>query len=249
MGPYYTTHWAESIRPWVQFIRRGKQHDAAANEDSVRSVPDSLVGLPEQLDPDRTAAYRHPEASWRRMLTCVPPPAELQVRYQSSSALRGAGTIHRLCFDIANNGQTSSAEDNSRREEREPRWLTFGLLYDIFEAAWFRSQPSGICAWQFDWTFQDIRPRMQDFAARGLVSPTVEEIKNSYRYGEREALRNCLRDTPIGGTGRVLILTRDCPKAYQGSAYCNKRFRAAFELQRLDGNAIKWDEVIPYNLE
>jgi hypothetical protein len=38
-------------------------------------------------------------------------------------------------------------------------------------------------------------------------------------------------------------------KKEQKSADGRKRFRADLELQRLDENAIDWDEVIPYEIE
>ncbi|KAF1819041.1 uncharacterized protein K489DRAFT_298899, partial [Dissoconium aciculare CBS 342.82] len=181
MGPYFTTHWAESIHPWARFSPKNDHLD-----------------VPEHLDTDRTAAYRQPEASWRRMLPCIPPPVELQARYQTNSWPR-AGTVRRLGFDI---------EDDSRRDECERRWLTFGLVYDVFEAAWFRSQPSAVSRWQFDWTFHDHRPQMQVLSFDDTYShaATVEEMHNSEMYGDREELRDCLPDTPIGGTGRVLIM-------------------------------------------
>jgi hypothetical protein len=284
MGPYFTTHWAESIHPWARFspkndhldgdcsfsrifypspseasaldelfLHRSSFHDSPSDnspfndlpsddaEDPIVSVSDPLVGVPEHLDTDRTAAYRQPEASWRRMLPCIPPPVELQARYQTNSWPR-AGTVRRLRFDI---------EDDSRRDECERRWVTFGLVYDVFEAAWFRSKPSAVSRWQFDWTFHDHRPQMQVLSFDDTYShaATVEEMHNSEMYGDREELRDCLPDTPIGGTGRVLIMFSKYSKKEQKSADGRKRFRADLELQRLDENAIDWDEVIPYEIE
>jgi hypothetical protein len=75
MGPYYTTHWAKSIRPWGQFIRGEFQEECSLpltslddesfreDEDPIVSLPESIVSIPEHLDPYLTAAYRQPEAS------------------------------------------------------------------------------------------------------------------------------------------------------------------------------------------
>jgi hypothetical protein len=176
------------------------------------------------------------------MLPCIPPPVELQVQHQTRTWLPRAGTLRCLRFDNSDDPHATSSGDDTRR-----CWLTFGLVYDIFEAAWFRSQPSAVTSWQFDWTFQDIRPRMRDpAAARPLEMPTQEELENSHLYGDREAMRDYLPDTPIGGTSRVLILFRKFSEDEQDSADSVKRFRADLELQRLDGNAFEWDEVIPY---
>jgi hypothetical protein len=60
-------------------------------------------------------------------------------------------------------------------------------------------------------------------------------------------MRDYLPDIPIGGTGRVLLLFRKGSEDDQLLADSVKRFRADLELQRPDGNAIEWDEVIDYS--
>jgi hypothetical protein len=174
------------------------------------------------------------------MLPCIPPPVELQVRYQTRTWLPRAGTLRRFRFDISDDPHAASSGDNTRR-----RWLTFGLVYDIFEAAWFRNQSSAVSSWQFDWTFQDIRPRMPDPATRRpLEPPTMEERIISHLYRDREAMQGHLPDTPIGDTGRLLFLFRKFSGKEQDSADSVKRFRADLELQRLDPT--ERDEVISY---
>jgi hypothetical protein len=250
MGPYYTTHRAESVRPWAQFVLDDDpSSDDAANEDPFLSVPDSLIGVPEHLD--RTAAFRRPEASWRRMLSCLPPPAELQVQYGTSSLRPRAGTVRRLRFDNLDDRHASSPEDGSRRDECERRWLTFGLVYDIFEAAWFRDQPLSVGRWQFDWTFQDLPPRTSDDVPDDdeiFLMPSARDPRNRLMYGERYSLRNCFPNIPIGGPGRVLILLTGYAND-QDLRVSQKRFRADFELQPLAGNAIELDEVMSYEIQ
>jgi hypothetical protein len=60
-------------------------------------------------------------------------------------------------------------------------------------------------------------------------------------------MRDYLPDIPIGGAGRVLLLFRKGSEDDQLLADSVKRFRADLELQRLDGNAIEWAEVIDYS--
>jgi hypothetical protein len=70
------THWASIDQPLF---------DNAKDPNALTPKPlIGLVGDSEHLDTDRTAAYRQPEASWRRMLPCIPPPVRLQVQYQTN---------------------------------------------------------------------------------------------------------------------------------------------------------------------
>jgi hypothetical protein len=63
MGPYYTTHWAESIRPWAQFVRDGSQEEcsqpsALSDDESSRSIRFQLHRYPCLLLASRSTSTR-----------------------------------------------------------------------------------------------------------------------------------------------------------------------------------------------
>ncbi|KAF2721442.1 hypothetical protein K431DRAFT_268505 [Polychaeton citri CBS 116435] len=142
MGAGYGTHWAESIRPWGGDIHLSIGPKLAA------------IGVTESpsLDPRRTAAYKRPEASWRHMIPCMPAPVELQVNHHETPLHPRGDTLRCLQFSNDSTNMRYATLGGS-----EKSWLTFGLLYDIVEAAWLHGDPMPTHAVQFDCTFQDNR--------------------------------------------------------------------------------------------
>jgi hypothetical protein len=98
---------------------------------------------------ERLARYMHPEASWRKMIPSRPAPTELQVQIRRN----GRREIAWLHFD---NTDHSQAEATARGASRSKlRWLTFGLVYDLMEGAWFQGSPGYVhelrCSyWEID---------------------------------------------------------------------------------------------------
>lgn len=102
--------------------------------------------------------FRYPEASWRRMLPWNdPPPTQLQVHIQEKTR----GTIALL---------------NSDNQET---WLTFGLIWDIVENAWFHGNP-----YRIYWVLLDGPGKERAWEARGPLPPDAkvsEDVRQSTR--------------------------------------------------------------------
>jgi F-box-like len=98
---------------------------------------------PKLKDIQRMAAYARAEASWRRMIPFRPLPDELQVRTVTSDrSPRRLSNGTLKCLKFSNETSGNSALPYS--------WLTFGILYDIVEEAWFRGSPFTVGSVQFD---------------------------------------------------------------------------------------------------
>lgn len=74
LGPWFDSHWAESLRSPPPSAEATS--DSAAAPFAVRLSRNARYP---ELDQQRSAAYRRPSASWRRMISCRPAPRELQV--------------------------------------------------------------------------------------------------------------------------------------------------------------------------
>ncbi|KAF2721129.1 hypothetical protein K431DRAFT_285170 [Polychaeton citri CBS 116435] len=232
IGPWYTTHWAESIPPWPMRVR-------SCLWPRSSSAPFKIP----KLDPRRAAVYKHPEASWRRMIPCRPAPIELQCNYiyhRPPSAAKG--TLRCLRFSNQDSLRDEIFQGNNSEVLKRP-WLTFGLLYDIVEAGWFRGQPAPIDNLQFDYTFHDDRlPEIRRQHAQ-IVFPQHQGIKKKYprEYQLREELRDRLPQKDIGGRGHVLINLI----GYNWRTR-NKQYRIELELGNTTMERIYWDEEIEY---
>ena len=73
LAPWYTTHCAESVRPWP----RNPPGDRRCTLGTTLASPTALPT--KQLDPIGHATYARQEASWRRMIPCFPAPTKLQM--------------------------------------------------------------------------------------------------------------------------------------------------------------------------
>jgi hypothetical protein len=179
----------------------------------------------------------------------MPPPIELQVSFEYRTIARARFYTLR-CLRFSNEIQpdkgASTLQDSADGDWRQP-WLTFGLLYDIVEAAWFQSIPVPASDARFDYSFQETRPYIwKPSLFPGQSSrPTLEEKKTILRYGRRETLRNLLPEKKIGGPGRILVLLtgneqeRDIEKRYSGQ----------FEVDKRAIQHLKWDEEIEYEID
>lgn len=237
IGPWFHSHWTEHIHPWPE-----RQNRCGRRPRPIESP---------KLDPHRAAAYKYSKASWRRMIPCMPPPIELQVsfEYHELPRARARPRFYTLrCLKFSNEILPDKGAFNLQDStDRGPPWLTFGLLYDIVEAAWFRSIPTPVNAAQFDYSFQETRPfiwkpnSMPGHSSR----PTPEEKKTIFRYSRREKLRDLFPDKKIGGPGRIFVLLNgnEPPREWE------KRYGGQFEVDKRTVQHLKWDEEIDYNID
>lgn len=79
---------------------------------------------------ERQAKFMRPEASWRRMIPCWPPPTELLIN---------------MLYDHTHESKLLRRRFSNTSQEHSPAgrppWLTFGLIHDIVENAWFQHKP------------------------------------------------------------------------------------------------------------
>lgn len=190
LGPWNGASWTDCL----DGPGRLNAHRAAA---SGRSETKSLDGPGFSDASRRAAAFARPEASWRRMIPCMPPPRELQVHYDCRKFSTRDGKLRILRF--ANAGEQGAVINEHARpttisQVRRHRWLTFGLLHDILESAWFQGEPEPADDVQFDYSFEGSDPTIID--------------SNTRFYSPRKHLRATLADRTIGGPYRLLVLLR-----------------------------------------
>lgn len=238
IGPWFDSHWTENIHPWPK------------RQNRCTWRPPRPVETPE-LDPRRAAAYKYPKASWRRMIPCMPPPIELQVDFECHVHQRGRPrqTVCSLrCLQFSNeippNKEASAALQDGVDGERRHPWLTFGLLYDIIEAAWFQGIPTPASTVQFDYSFQEARAEFfkPTPGQRPRPRPTPEDREAMRRYGRRERLRDAFPEKKIGGPGRILV-------HLSGSEPTNgykKMYSGQFEVDKRAVQHLAWDEEISH---
>lgn len=179
-------------------------------------------------DKRRMAAYARAEASWRRMIPFRPAPDELQVCLGSFLSPHITGTLKCLKF--------SNKVD--RKSDSRHLWLTFGLLYDTVEQAWFRGSPILATYVQFDFPYLD--PESKD-------NPPL-------MFKDLRKLRSLFPQKRIGGAGCFLVhLNRVV-------AFCKTRrrrlqagepepeeyvYKDEFKSEGSVMANIRWDEEIP----
>ncbi|KAJ2982000.1 hypothetical protein NQ176_g1667 [Zarea fungicola] len=206
IGPWFDTHWAESIRP--RFINTG-------NRCHLGFPPPKPAPYP-KLDPQRSAAYRRHGASWRRMIPCRPAPTELQVSFHRHrgrvDSIANDATLYKMTFTNECSTACDGYAATETSEGLHSCMLTFALIYDIVEAAYFQGIPFLASTVQFDYTFQDACPPLPTFPPwePGLPRrrPTPEEMLVLRRFTYRKRLREELPNEKIGGQGKVLLLLR-----------------------------------------
>lgn len=234
VGPWLHSHWAEGMQPWLEGRNRSGR-------------PPSL-----KLDSRRVAAYKYPRASWRRMIPCMPPPIELQVNFEYrkiASARMVRPNFYTLrCLRFSNEIQSSKGastlQESVDNHLRQP-WLTFGLLHDIIEDAWFQSIPTPVSEVQFDYSFQETRPsiwRPHFIPGQGVSWPTPEETETIHRYGRREKLRDIFPEKKIGGPGRILVHLN----GHEVKGIRVRRYSGQFKVDKVAAQQLIWDEEIDY---
>lgn len=131
--------------------------------------------------------------------------------------------------------------------------MTFGLLYDIVDAACCPGVPMPVDYAHFDFTFQDARPDVTLLPPRQVQPnpPTPfhhmiseENYENFNRYGRRESLRDMLPHKKIGGVGRVLVFLIGPRRNVR-----EEGFKDMFALGNTTMETLKWDEEIEYGMD
>lgn len=122
----------------------------------------------------------------------------------------------------------------------------FGLLYDIVEAAWFQSIPIPVHSAQFDYTFEETRPRLWKPipTARYQRQPTDEQLKMMRMYYRREKLRHLFPGKKIGGPGRIFVHLYGSEKF----SHWKKSHSGQFEVEKRAIEHLKWEEEIDCGL-
>lgn len=198
LGPWHDTHWAKSARS--QFLN--------SKSGSHLGFPAPAPVPYPRLDQQLSAAYRRRGASWRRMIPCRPAPTELQVSFDMIEFV----TLYKMRF-TSDRGTTCDGDSTVvAGDSRNNSILTFGLIYDIIEAACFQSIPFPADSMSPDYTFRDTPPpipkppRRADGLPRRFLTP--EYILASGRFRYRKRLQEELPNEKIGGPGKVLLLLR-----------------------------------------
>ena len=117
--------------------------------------------------PKSLEKLKFPTASWRRMLPCFPAPDQLLVNVSGKSGSK----LVRLNF--------------SNRSEKEfrpshPPWLTFGLLYDITECAWFQANPWRLHGVRFEFPSASSSYKITElFPREAIISNQLRASANS----------------------------------------------------------------------
>ena len=219
LGPWYGTHWFESIYPWPE------QPEARDRGPLRRAAPQIEVAT-KQVDPCRHAAYSRQEASWRRMLPCQPPPAELQICYEYRPSREARhGELRRLKFtdtDDESSGQGPHPTLKSRHKEKRG-WLTFSTIHDFVAAAWFSGMSTCATNVQFDHTYEDT-----------VRSPTAA----NWKFMRREHLRSLLPSVRIGGPDHLLVIL-----IHEHRGNGPKRYHDLFASVIAQAEFARWDEV------
>jgi hypothetical protein len=158
---------------WANKFTEGEDH-AGPWKDQGRWVAWTLhLPRDEDWEWEPRVTHMRPEASWRKMLPCWPPPSELRVRFFCNP---GDVLIKCATLQFSNSGEEVSGS--------RPRWLTFGLLYDLAENAWFHGKPYFVESVQIN--LHDCRREDGTFCA-GLDiyvgSGTAEERTALHHYG------------------------------------------------------------------
>lgn len=178
----------------------------------------------------------------------MPSPIELQVSFElykqrigGQPPLPNLSTLRCLTF-----GNETSLRKEASSTVRDGEWLTFGLLYDIVEAAWFQGIPIPVYSAQFDYTFEETRPRLwkQSLTARYQRQPTDKQLKMMRMYHRREKLRDLFPGKKIGGPGRIFV------HLYGSEMFSDwkKRYSGQFEVEKRAIEQLKWDEEIDCGL-
>lgn len=192
LGPWDTAAW---VRGWppatndsfedfeVRESEAGKAEARYFGIDFLKPSPRKVQqDLPDQsrsqsLDKETAArllAYARSGASWRRMVPCQPAPTELQMH---RGIRKGSGLFE---------GELSVMDFGSSDAKSSGRHLTFGLIYDILEAAWCQRRVGSTMILRVDYFGLDY---------------VASSDSNSFRT----SLRDAFKQQTIGGPGRILL--------------------------------------------
>ena len=224
LGPWKSIHWYRGRSKRVKYPLR-------------------LEGAKERM-----AAYARAEASWRRMIPCSPAPTELQVHFGFGSDFdeRGVAIGKLNCLKFPHTQQLQHRRQSRSNSDRQgnkspPSWLTFGLLYDVLEQAWFRDSNPYASSLLVDMTYQD--------PVFDPSSPTSGQYHNTIKI----KLQKALPQRSIGGLGKVLIhITDDDRGGVWESEFGPKKwpsdriYSREFESSGSELEHLKWDAEVSF---
>lgn len=193
LGPWDTAAW---VRGWPPTTNDNLEDFQVGEPEAGKAEARYLFGieylkpsppkvqqdLPDQsrsqsLDKETAArllAYARSGASWRRMVPCQPAPTELQMH---RGIRKGDGLYE---------GELSVMDFGSSAAKSSGRHLTFGLIYDILEAAWCQSGVGSAMILRIDYFGLDY-------------------VASSDSSSFRKSLRDAFKQQTIGGPGKILL--------------------------------------------
>lgn len=221
LGPWASTHW-----------HGGCSKTDYAAKDGIHS--------------ECMAAYTRAEASWRRMIPCKPAPTELQF-YSGTSSMAGSwGTLKCLVLrpDYHPDADGSMGSVEKEEERSRPPWLTFGLLYDVIEHAWFGRDPYGVTNIKMDFSFPFQMPSDASEETIPLIlanSQALEEMK-------RRRWQKTVPQRQVGGPRRVLVEIEDVQQCAGRDWKADKViYRDEFRCDGSMADEMGWDIEFPVN--
>ena len=200
---------------------------------------------------ERMTAYARAEASWRRMIPCSPAPTELQMHFGTGMDFeeRGITRGSLKCLKFPQTQQRQSRRQSRSNPDRQsdrppPSWLTFGLLYDLLEQAWFCDSNMWASSLLVDMTYED------PLSDSSPPTPTSGQYHNT----SKTRVQVAVPERSIGGPGKVLIhITDDDPGGDWAPEFGPKKwppyriYLRDFKSAGSELGNLKWDEEFHFD--
>ncbi|CZT19453.1 uncharacterized protein RCC_05304 [Ramularia collo-cygni] len=191
---------------------------------------------------------KHPAASWRRMLPINPPPDQLLVNVSGEG--KGGGKFLRLNF---------SNQNTQDMRPSHPSWLTFGMLYDIVECAWYQAKPWRLHCVKFDFPSASLteRPHREWIPQDAVISDELRASARSRAGLVRIELEPDTRSEFERSKlhAEVIAERERSQKRHERYGFCGTTFKIRGEIfttefhfaDALSLDEIAWDEVHEYD--
>lgn len=205
----------------------------------------SKVELPSRSaqEKQRMAAYTRAEASWRYMIPCRPAPRELHIAFRYSRH----GILKSLKFTNTNKSQSKKWNENSDYSILIRNWLTFGVLYDIVEQAWFRDSPAYSGEIWFDYFSQAEHQKWRFPYLPGRLTEGLLRAFPHKAFGGVECVVVHLFDYDWHGVDQMQpsIKKHECNNLFQskGSIIAELKWDEEMKFERRRGRLVCIDNV------
>lgn len=250
--PSSTTHVDEAttqVNPLLQKTFRSIFETCEFWDDftTIPSWNTPFMNMWVSKSPKSLSILKHPTASWRRMIPCLPPPDQLLVNVLGEEK----GTIFRLNF---------SNQNVQNMRPSHPPWLTFGVLYDIVECAWHQANPWRLHCVRFDFPSASLRKRLreewipQEAAISNELRASAQTRAGRVRIGlepdtRSEAERSKAHEEAIADLVRRRKRSKRIGLCGTDWTIRNEVFTDEFHFDdALSLDEIEWDEVDEYDM-